>query len=1678
MSVLEQTNQDLGDITDLLENKEKLNNIKISATINTPSCSIPSAIFQKKYYDSVIDKISIQNYTLIKTESLQQEFYNQLSKFVKDSKFVTYELGKLDNVITELSNVGSFSESYLKDFNKGISDNYFDFIENYGSMPNENLTAFLNNDFSILENKRRSLPEFDKKIAAKNYISDIAKLFQENYSYISSASFASQSLINLYRNYNYFYPNCISVKINSENISISGVSLEIILDKTRSNYLTFFNQNAIQSYQASSKESRLQILSLHNQIDNTFYTSDFFSEKNKDYFLVKVDGLDDQITNKTSIILDSNVFSSKLLPSYEKINLENYVEEDVLKDKILNYNVVECSLTGKDITRYNYDRFFPEHYQYKPSYKILARKSTEGFVRGISFSTNIESGQYTRDVYESNFTRDGFYNNKSAISKKDEFGEFIIDDNLYTNIDDIFLSNYYFKNNANIFEKSLPFFELIDNKDYKYFKFPMNYSIKNRYLEYKEKYKSLFPILNNRDLNHISIKSSSNGAKLLVKPITNFNERKITLITKKDESFLNKKTYSYKIAINKCINEYLELKVNTNNFYKNIKENFDYIKSFYKNKSDENSLSFLYNSEKGLITKNNNSFLITEIDEEVFLNLDNNSKVEGLNSSINKISKQVSKLKVKNEDIDDFKKKVLNNTVFKNRVSLNKRIFKDISSLFINFSKEFKEDYQTSAFDKLLTSLFCNSDTLHSNLNYEIIKLLIACSVLKNNNIDLNYMSGENNKVDVDNLENILEFKKISKHIFSSKNISYQEKYILESNILGHFLDKTERNAEFLKYYKFFTGLSGSSSRTIWNETNKPSARTYFDTSDTLQDTTPFNNGENTISLSKRICNSIALCFPYNTLNNFGTSKTLDHKRNIPVYYEYGNSIGSSFSKTKKALSGDVLEKIITFSCPDDGSQVLNSLNLPKPIVHRKINTIDSHKNTLSSIESSKFYEDECFTVAMHYLWDKTFDYKDVVLLDGTKIIDIDDFIKYFSKKDELPKFSNTWENLKDTSSYPLHEMFYINRVLKNKFFDNLKNENSIMNKISYFIIDTLNSIKKYEIESINTLEESLNFVNENKDLLSIVFNSLHCYSLIYEEYYNNFIENYFSCIQEIPFIKDSIYDLGTHNEINDPDKSVSFYYNFTTDYTKHLAKVKSSDIETDVTGNFFNVSTEDHSLELIYFQTENNRPNFYSSLAESLFDNTVSINYDHDEKYMFQENASLYFNRNNKISMSSEYKAKPYLDANNYLEKCLDIVDNVVSENIELRLSSVNIYDELDNEHYSKNTMLSMFKDIHASLRKLDLNVGLSFDILIGYTKQLAKFNELIASYKSSILKTENILNEVKSEFDDSEVTVLENMLNDVYRNKVKQNISYLNDYIAHTESSLSIKDKSVEDVINEFDVTYFEKIKYNNLVKYIKEYPANSNKSLVNNDIIILKFDSKLIKSINNSTLIKFVITKTYFNSEENEEHVFYYSPIITHFEFAKEKETIGKIGYIDVEEQDIENAYKVVTREEFIENYRTILNIEENEANEAIANKIFNTYRDSNFCKAALHLCLGTNVKENLHNSDEFISIDTLGFLENIDDFTLNKTFKVDKFPFDEIQAFSDEIYDNVSVDFDNKKNSFIRKHLSFISKINSNMQIQQILSNKNIDDYLIFNLSRSFNEPNDRLINYTIQAEEIF
>lgn len=1676
MSVLEQTNQDLADVKDLLENKEKLNNIKINATINTPSLTSTTATFQKKYFDNVLDKISIQNYTLLKTESLQQDFYKQLNKFVKDSKFVISEIEKLDNVITELGNVGGFSDTYLKDFNKGTSDNYFDFIESYITPINEDNNSFLNNDFSILEVRRRYLPEFDKNIISKNYVSDITKLFQEKYDYISSASFASQNLINLYRNYNYFYPNCISIKINSENVIIDTVLIENIFDKTRTTYLTVFDQNIIQSYQSSSLSSRLTVLNLHNQINNTFYSGEFFNKKNKDYFLIKVDGLDDQITNKENIILDSNKFSSIKLGTHENIDFDNYISSNALKNKICNYNIIDCSLIDNDITFYGLNDFLPAFYSYKPAIRIKSNK-----IRGqsdYSFTNNTDDFTLIDDEASSNFTRDGFYNNKSAISKTNEFDQFIINDGIYSNIDDSFLSDYYFKNNAKIFEDSLDYFSLIDNKNYKFFEFPLSYNIKSRYLYYKEQYNSLFPHLGPDDLCHLSIKSSSNGAKLLVKPVTYNDINKITLITKKEDSFLNNKSYNYKIAINKCINEYLDLKLKNNIFYSNIKENFNYIEYFYLNKQDSNSLCFLNNQDKGLIKKDTNGFLLTKIEEENYLNIDNSSKIIGLKNSINKISKESVKFKVEKKDIDDFKKNVLNNSIFKNRTSLNKRVFKDVGNLFLEFGKEFKKDYQTSAFDKLLTSLFCNDKTLNSSENISVLKLLIACAILKRNNVELNYMSGTNNKIDVDYLEKIIEFKNITKHIFSSRNISYQENYILESNVLGHFLDKTEKNKSFLQDYKHFivSPTTETSSDAVWNQTrHSPTGLGVFKSDTQLPNGDFINEGKNVLSLSKRICNSIALCFPYNTLNNFGTAKTLDHKRNIPVYYEYGNSINSSFNKTKNALHGNAYDKIITFSAPEYGDIVLNTLNLPQPIVHRKINTIDSYKNTLSSIENSKFYEDECFTVAMHYLWDKTFDYKDIELLDGTKINDIDDFIKYFSKKDQLPKFSNTWENLKDTSSYPLHEMFYINRVLKNKFFDNLKNENSIVNKLSYFVIDFLDSIKSYkEINNISTLEDSLKFVEENNELLNTVFNATYCYSIVYEEYYNNFIENYFSCIQEIPFVKDSIYDLGVSNELSDDNNSAVFYYSFTSDNARYLKKAKSSYIEISATGNFFRLPDVVEDLDDIYhktvFEIGETGPNFYSSFAESLHDNTLSISYAHDKKYMFQENASLYFNRNNRISIDSEDKAFPYVNANDYLEKCLDIVEISMRENYIENIENFNINDELDNIDFNKNTTLSMFKDVHESLRKLDLNVGLSFDILIGYTRRLIEFNELITKYKRGIAKTENILNEVKSEFDDTEVAVLESMLNDVYRNKLKQNVCYLNDYIKNVEKSIYLKDKTVEDVTEQFDITHFEKIKYDNSIKYIKEYPKTS----TNNDIIILKFNEELIKTITNSTLIKFLVTKTYFNSDEEEIYEFYYSPIITHFEFLKTKETYNSIGYIDLQEKSIENSYKILTREEFLENYKDILNIED----EVIANRLFNTYQDSNFCKAALNLCLGTNIKDGLHNTDDFISIDTVGLIENVEEFNLNKTFKVNSFPFEEIQEFSGEVYNNVSNKFDNSKNSFIRKHLSCISKFNSNIQIQQMLSNNNVDDYIAFNLVRPFSNIDSGLFNYTIQAEEIF
>ena len=1669
MSVLEQTNQDLADVKDLLENKEKLNNIKINATINTPSLTIATATFQKKYFDNVLDKISIQNYTLLKTESLQQDFYKQLNKFVKDSKFVISEIEKLDNVITELGNVGGFSDEYLKDFSKGVSDNYFDFIENYNLSINSNQTSILNNDFSIIESKKRSLPLFDKTIVGKNYCLDFTNLFQEKYDYISTASFVTQNLINLYRSYNYFYPNCISSKV-ANSILPSTELIDLLrltfLDKVHENFNDDFF-NVVNPYKLRGEEVRLSILNLHKNNIQEFYLTEFFNDKNKNNFYVKVDGLDDQITNKEYSILDSINFNSINLGNSNSINFENYIENEQLSGDIpLNCDVKEISIEDENnILYYRYNNFYPSIYEYKHAYRIYAKRKENS---DISFDINNLEVPESLLASNRNFFSDVHYNKNSAVHKN------IIRDGLYENIEDKFIEKYYFNNSSKMFNYASDFFNVIDNNSYKYFEYDISYNIKNRYMFYKEKYANLINIdVNNvNELSHISIKSSSRGAFIVPKPITT-NTNKIILKNKKDESFLNKKTYQYKIAINKCLNKYYNLKLKDNLFYNKIKEKFEDINLFYNEKDNNNTVSLVYNKEKGILRKKSNDFIISTIDDEVYLNIDKNSNIYSLNSAIKKISKNNTGFTVTNEDINDFKKKALSNNFLKNRVSLNKRIFKDINDIFKNFREEFLKDYQTSAFDKLLTSLFSNDDTLNSSENKEVVKLLLACALLKKNNIELNYMSGESDKKDVEDLEKYLEFKKLSKHIFSLKNINYQEKYILESNVLGHFLDKTELNEDVLNDYKLWKFGTRPTIGSLWNESpiddNQP--QPFMPTEGQIPD---LNNGKNTLNISKRICNSIALCFPYNTINNFGTAKTLDHTRNLPVYYDYGRRIGSSFQKTKEALAGGVKEKIITFSKPD--ASTLNSLNLPQPIVHRKVNTIDSFKNNISSIEHSKQHEDECFTIAMHYLWDKNFDYKDITLLDGTKINDIDEFISCFSKKNKLPEFSSTWENLKDTSSYPLHEMFYVNRVLKNKFFDNVKNKSSVINKIIEFIIDSLYSIDNYNTENIDSISSSLKFIEENEELLDLIFDASYCYSSVYEEYYNKFIESYFQCIQEIPFIKDSVYDLSTYPEYSGQKTNIMLYYSFTADLSNIISKTKDQHITLSDTGLYYRVSdnfniNDRESLDLrIFVFDDDEKLNFYSSFAESLLDNTLSISYVHDKKYMFQENASLYFNRKNRISMDSENKALSYVNANDYLEKCLNIVEIAMRENYIENIDNININDELDNNDFNKNTTLSMFKDIHESLRKLDLNVGLSFDILIGYTRRLIEFNELITKYKRGITKTENILNEVKSEFDDTEVTVLESMLNDVYRNKLKQNVCYLNDYIKNVEKSIYLKDKTVEEVTEQFDITHFEKIKYDNSIKYIKEYPKTS----TNNDIIILKFNEELIKTITNSTLIKFLVTKTYFNSDEEEIYEFYYSPIITHFEFLKTKETYNSIGYIDLQEKSIENSYKILTREKFLENYKDILNIEDEE----IANSLFNTYQDSNFCKASLNLCLGTNIKDGLHNTDDFISIDTVGLIENVEEFNLNKTFKVNSFPFEEIQEFSGEVYNNVSNKFDNSKNSFIRKHLSCISKFNSNIQIQQMLSNNNVDDYIAFNLVRPFSNIDSGLFNYTIQAEEIF
>ena len=76
-----------------------------------------------------------------------------------------------------------------------------------------------------------------------------------------------------------------------------------------------------------------------------------------------------------------------------------------------------------------------------------------------------------------------------------------------------------------------------------------------------------------------------------------------------------------------------------NKFYNSVKENFENIKKFYDEKEDNNTVDFVYNKDKGITRKNVSNFVTSTIDDKVYLNSDNNSKIDGLNNSIKKALK-------------------------------------------------------------------------------------------------------------------------------------------------------------------------------------------------------------------------------------------------------------------------------------------------------------------------------------------------------------------------------------------------------------------------------------------------------------------------------------------------------------------------------------------------------------------------------------------------------------------------------------------------------------------------------------------------------------------------------------------------------------------------------------------------------------------------------------------------------------------------------------------------------------------------------------------------------------------------------------------------------------------------------------------------------------------------------
>lgn len=1529
----------------------------------------------------------------------------------EDFEFVLDSVKKISEYIFSSKKMSNFSYDYLRAIKRKSDYKYFFFLNKYteksnglNEMTDETITTSYN-QLSELKNNYLDIFSITSNCVSKDLID------RNIYDYISSTSFIGQNLINLCYQDTFAYPNCL---LTNDFSVIPADRTDFI-----QNYFIFYNntENKMMSKQLAKSflNSRLT--------NNLFINSNVISNKNSNILYVLSKRL--ETTNDNYIEVDSVLSGENT--SFKGLSYSN---------KIINKNSIysqEEAITLDNIKRLN-SSYNLGYTKYRYAERIVKTYSIGNFSDNntpITFS-------YVFNDYTLKNTVSSYFNN-STIQKNTSFIELKTQDNIFdslfeqSNRDD----QCYWSNNQLIFKDISLLFNSARITPTDKFKYSKNYNVKERYKHYLKEYDKAYKkdsividTTNNDKFQFIGIYNSSRGTYLTKSWMWNGNEDSITFKESVEDQDI-KLLERIKVLCNTSVNKYKKINLKENkvlNTLENLKES--YKESI---KTNNNYYDSIVGLEKGIVNKNSIDLDVIGVfkEDNMYLASENIPvSSNNIKSTDSRILEGIDISIPTNEDVLEFKKYTLAKNFMVNTKELNNEILKDVCKLFDNknFSKTFINDYQISAFDKLISSYYTCGEFDSSEQYKDLSKLILATSITKNK-LNKNIFSSNSNdkklsKSSIQELENILKFKELCASIFSSENLMQQNTYFFETN------------------------------------------------------TKTFSYGNEKVY---RHTNSLAMCFPYNTLNLFSTSKFLTPESTIAEYYDYGvNELGLNRETVEKSIYGslnfDNTTDPIVVTYPirnNSGNREVNEYNnyfTPVPFAFRKINTIDSYKNTISSIEHIEEYKNNCETLAMFYIWDKQIDYKKIKLMSGKEISNLSEFIKEFSKKDEIPTFTSDYNNLISTSSYPLQEMFYINRKIENRLFSNSSNLNSLVGIITEKISKLLN-VLEIKLQA-NDFKEAFQFASENEKIVEIIENIIKIYCSYYDIFYRRYFEKYFCSLQEIPYVKQNLYDTYYKDDIREgvmsndyyryyslQNNQYTYYNNFRNfgliRYLGPQGMVLSNDQKkfiSHITGDYNEINTKNIN--------KYGEEYFVYGVCNGFNDTILTTNIEIDKEYMFQEYYSSIFYPSNAVSPFGEEKLKIYETAFEDMTNILHSVNN----NIQLQTGKILSYCEQNNmkEYFyeeDEGGLVNIYKDINNTLVRNDISYAFSMDIFLNYIYYL---NEVETNSKKEIKKiSEDISNIdfVKKLYNEEEKDFIFDITNIKYFSKLVQMSKLLEKYKDKIFQSLKNSDVQVADnPLRKLDITSIEssilKRKHDFCNAFISQVDKASSY-----DILFLNVENFNYEGV----LTKITLT----NKRTGSTDTFYYLPNIVHHEFFSDEENIQNVSVIDINEDKFESMIKFVNRES-ISSY---LPYSENIDIQSAANDIFKTYITSNFCKAYLEInSINYIAAEDIH---KHVSLNTVGLLEDIGQNNVRIIFDIKDNP-DFSNEVTQEIYENVTVDYSYENKSTIREYASILSKYNSNYLLQKIMSYENVEKYIMLLVPKQLGNQID---SYTINVEQI-